>query len=101
MNPVAFTMNKGGKTNACFEWVLDENNERIGCYMAPEKKEAFKDVLCLILKKIADDDNVKDHLDFCQELQGIPVYKKSSDEKSSSKISTMSSKENLNEVLMK
>lgn len=44
--------------------------------MAPEKKETFKDVLCLILKKIADDDNVKDHLDFCQELQGIPVYKK-------------------------
>lgn len=93
-------MNKGGKVNACFEWVLDEGNERVGCYMAPEKKDAFKDVLCLILKKIADDDNIKDHLDLCQELTGIPVYKKA-EEKSSSKISTTSSKENLNEVLMK
>ncbi len=66
MSPVSFTMNKGGKVNACFEWILDENGEMIGCYMSPEKKDTFKDVLCLILKKIADDDNIKNHLDFCK-----------------------------------
>jgi hypothetical protein len=63
--------------------------------MAPDKKDTFKDLLCLILKKIADDDNIKDHLDFCKELTGIPVYKKA-EEKPSSKISTTSSKESLN-----
>jgi hypothetical protein len=45
--------------------------------MQPEKKDSFKDIICLILKKIADDDNIKNHLDFCKELTGIPVYKKS------------------------
>ncbi len=44
--------------------------------MNPDKKDTFKDILCLILKKIANDENIKDHLDFCQELKGIPVYKK-------------------------
>lgn len=66
MRPVSFAMNKGGKVNACFEWVLDEANERIGCYMSPDKKESFKNVLCLILKKIADDDNITNHMDFCK-----------------------------------
>ncbi len=41
-----------------------------------DKKDTFKDILCLILKKIANDDNVKNHLEFCKELPGIPVYKK-------------------------
>ena len=68
--------------------------------MAPDKKDTFKDLLCLILKKIADDDNIKDHLEFCKELAGIPVYKKA-EEKPSSKISTTSSKESLNETLMR
>lgn len=34
--------------------------------MHPDKKNAFKDVLCLILKKIADDENIKDHFEFCK-----------------------------------
>lgn len=67
--------------------------------MNPDKRDTFRDILCLILKKIADDENIKNHLDFCKELGGIPVYKKP-EEKLSSKLST-SSKENLNEVLMK
>ena len=31
MSLVSFSMNKGSKVNACFEWILDENNEMIGC----------------------------------------------------------------------
>ncbi len=57
--------------------------------MSPEKKDVFKDLLCLILKKIADDENITNHLDFCKELTGIPVYKKA-EEKISSKLSTSS-----------
>lgn len=75
MNLVAFSMNKGGKVNACFEWSLDETGEHIGCYMDPSDKDKFKDVACRILKHIFNDENLRDHLKLCKELNGIPVYK--------------------------
>lgn len=43
--------------------------------MEPEKKGEFKETLCLILKQLANDEHIKDHLAFCKELTGVPVYK--------------------------
>lgn len=101
MNLVSFTINKGGKQQACFEWQLEEDNLHVGCYMDTDKKQEFRDIICLILKDASKDENIKDHLSFCKELAGIPIYKtevQSTSNISSSLNSEM--KEQLNEVLI-
>ena len=65
MNLVSFTMNKAAKINACFEWLLDEENQHVGCYFNPDKKESFKNLVCQILKKVANDEHITDQNDFC------------------------------------
>lgn len=66
MDLVTFTMNKGGKTNACFEWLLDESGEHIGCYMDPKEQNQFRDVTCQVIKHLMQDDLIKDHMKLCK-----------------------------------
>jgi hypothetical protein len=35
MNPVNFVINKSGKAFTCFEWQIEDENDHVGCYMAP------------------------------------------------------------------
>jgi hypothetical protein len=67
-------MKKGDKVNQCFEWNLDDG-DHVGCYVDPKDKDKFRDVVCQMLKALLNDENIKDHLKLCKELQGIPVYK--------------------------
>lgn len=55
MNPVTFAINKAGKQYACFEWQLEQETEHVGCYMDPESKKEFKEILCLILRRLSKD----------------------------------------------
>ena len=100
MNLVNFTMNKGGKVNACFEWSLDETGEHIGCYMDPLEQDKFRDVICRILKALHNDENIKDHRKLCKDLSGIPIYKETTSSNlsggSSVKSSDMKNSDELN-----
>jgi hypothetical protein len=75
MGLVSFTMKKSEKTNHCFEWSLDDDGEHVGCYLDPKDKDKFRDIVCRVLKTLLNDENIRDHLKLCKELQGIPIYK--------------------------
>ena len=67
MNAVTFSFNKGGKAMAGFEWELqDEPSKHVGFYTDAENKAEFREILCLVLKGIANDEHIKDHLAFCK-----------------------------------
>ncbi len=56
MAPVTFPFKKGSEDKVSFEWILDTTNpEHVGCYFNPAQKDAFKDLLCSILKVVIDD----------------------------------------------
>lgn len=104
MNPVTFKITKKGAEYACFEWQLEIQTEHVGCYMEPGHKTEFRDILCLILKNLANDQHIKDHLVFCKELQGVPIYKAAADKKTSTNVSSSIASEeriSLNEVLIR
>ena len=60
MNPVVFVINRNGKEQSCFEWQLEDETEHVGCYMAPENKKDFKEILCHILHSLTNDEHIKD-----------------------------------------
>ena len=52
---------------AGFEGELqDEPSKHVGFYTDAENKAEFREILCLVLKGIANDEHIKDHLAFCK-----------------------------------
>jgi hypothetical protein len=103
MSPVVFTIKRDGKEQACFEWQLEEETEHVGCYMDPEKRNEFREILCLILHSMTNDEHIKDPLVFCKELAGVPVYKQAEKKANTNISSSVMSEErvSLNDVLIK